>query len=86
MALLLYKSFGQAKRSWIEFFLGFSYATALVCGALFTASAAYFWLRTRGPAAAARPAALDAWTRRPLPAARASNGGAWRGRAGGGLS
>ncbi|WP_437902608.1 DUF5690 family protein [Sorangium sp. So ce327] len=60
VALLLYKSFGQAKRSWLEFFLGFSYATAFLCGALFAASAAYFWLRTRGPSATVRPAALDA--------------------------
>ncbi|MGK4003457.1 DUF5690 family protein [Sorangium sp. So ce1036] len=45
--VLLYKSFGQPKRSWIEFFLGFSYAMALVCAALFAASAGYFWLRTR---------------------------------------
>ncbi|WP_437669854.1 DUF5690 family protein [Sorangium sp. So ce131] len=60
VAVLLYKSFGQAKLSWLEFFLGFSYATALACGALFAASAGYFWLRARGPAAsrarAARPA------------------------------
>jgi hypothetical protein len=61
VALLLYKSFGQAKRSWLEFFLGFSYATAFLCAALFVVSAAYFWLRTRPrarvPAAAS---ALDA--------------------------
>ncbi|KYF50973.1 hypothetical protein BE08_00455 [Sorangium cellulosum] len=56
VALLLYKSFGQAKLSWLEFFLGFSYATALVCAALFAASAVYFWLRTRPRLPAAAPA------------------------------
>ncbi|WP_437596055.1 DUF5690 family protein [Sorangium sp. So ce590] len=56
VALLLYKSFGQAKLSWIEFFVGFSYATASLCAALFAASAAYFWLRTRAPVPGARPA------------------------------
>ncbi|KYG04521.1 hypothetical protein BE21_03930 [Sorangium cellulosum] len=59
VVLLLYKSFGQAKLSWLEFFLGFSYATAFICAALFAASAGYFWLRTRAPVPAARPA-LDA--------------------------
>ncbi|WP_437949954.1 DUF5690 family protein [Sorangium sp. So ce296] len=59
VVLLLYKSFGQAKLSWLEFFLGFSYATAFLCAALFAASAGYFWLRTRAPVPAARPA-LDA--------------------------
>ncbi|WP_437618773.1 DUF5690 family protein [Sorangium sp. So ce1151] len=56
VALLLYKSFGQARRSWLEFFLGFSYATAFLCAALFAASAGYFWLRTRSPLPAARSA------------------------------
>ncbi|AGP38703.1 membrane protein [Sorangium cellulosum So0157-2] len=59
VVLLLYKSFGQAKLSWLEFFLGFSYATAFICAALFAASAGYFWLRTRALVPAARPA-LDA--------------------------
>lgn len=52
VALLLYKSFGQARLSWLEFFLGFSYATAFLCAALFVASAGYFWLRTRSRAQA----------------------------------
>ncbi|WP_437934306.1 DUF5690 family protein [Sorangium sp. So ce341] len=56
VVLLLYKSFGQAQLSWLEFFLGFSYATAFLCAALFAASAGYFWLRTRAPVPAARPA------------------------------
>ncbi|WP_437630341.1 DUF5690 family protein [Sorangium sp. So ce854] len=56
VALLLYKSFGQAKLSWLEFFLGFSYATAIACAALFAASAVYFWLRTRPRLPAAAPA------------------------------
>ncbi|WP_437661227.1 DUF5690 family protein [Sorangium sp. So ce1182] len=59
VALLLYKSFGQPKLSWLEFFLGFSYATSFICATLFVASAGYFWLRTRGPVPAPRPA-LDA--------------------------
>lgn len=58
VGLLLYKSFGQAKLSWLEFFLGFSYATSFLCAALFVVSAGYFWLRTRSraPAPAAAPA------------------------------
>lgn len=47
VGLLLYRSFGQARLSWIEFFRGFSYATAAICGALFAVGAAYFWVRTR---------------------------------------
>jgi hypothetical protein len=59
VGLLLYKNFGQAKLSWLEFFVGFSYAAALMCGGLFLAAAGYFWARTRakGPAPAAAPAA-----------------------------
>ena len=57
--LLLYRSFGQARLSWIDFFLGLSYATALICGALFAVGAAYFWSRTRAdaPASSGVPAA-----------------------------
>jgi hypothetical protein len=47
VGLLLYKNFGHASLSWIEFFLGFSYGTAVVCGALFAVGAAYFWRGTR---------------------------------------
>jgi hypothetical protein len=50
VGLLLYKNFGHAKLSWIEFFVGFSHATAVICGVLFAAGAAYFWARARGPA------------------------------------
>jgi hypothetical protein len=56
VGLLLYKNFGQAKLSWIEFFVDFSHATALICGALFALGAAYFWARTRGPAPEAEAA------------------------------
>jgi Family of unknown function (DUF5690) len=51
VGLLLYKNFGQAKLSWLEFFLGFSYFTAVFCAALYLGSAAYFWWRTRPVAA-----------------------------------
>jgi hypothetical protein len=47
VALLLYKNFGRADLSWLEFFLGFSYVDAVLCAGLFAASAAYFWGRTR---------------------------------------
>jgi hypothetical protein len=59
VGLLLYRTFGRPSVSWLEFFTGTSYATAVVTGALFVMSAAYFWAHTRGPRAeaAAPPAA-----------------------------
>jgi hypothetical protein len=56
VALLLYKNFGHAKLSWLEFFLQSSYATAVVCGVLYWVSGAYFWARTRPVEAEARAA------------------------------
>jgi Family of unknown function (DUF5690) len=58
VGLLLYKNFGQAKLSWLQFFVRFSYATASFCAALFVVSAAYFWRSSRGPAVAATPPEL----------------------------
>jgi len=57
VGLLLYKNFGQAKLSWLEFFIGFSYVSAALCAALFTATALYFWARTREASPAPEPLA-----------------------------
>lgn len=40
--LLLYKNFGGGQLSWLDFFEGFSYATAIVCSVCFALSAVYF--------------------------------------------
>jgi hypothetical protein len=40
--VLLYKNFGQADVSWVAFFTGFSYVTAIVCTTAFGISAWYF--------------------------------------------
>jgi Family of unknown function (DUF5690) len=45
VALLLYKNFGQAKLSWLDFFIVFSHATAWVGVVLFAGSALYFLRR-----------------------------------------
>ncbi len=50
VGLLLFKNFGGAQLSWLDFFRMFSYATALVCTAAFIASAWYFARLTRAPA------------------------------------
>ncbi len=42
VGLLLYKNFGEAQLSWLEFFIAFSYVTALATGALFATSMVYF--------------------------------------------
>jgi hypothetical protein len=47
VALLLYKNFGQAKLSWLQFFVGFSHLTAWVGVVLFVGSALYFLRRTK---------------------------------------
>lgn len=47
IAVLLYKSFGQADLSWLEFFRGFSYVTSITCTAAFGLSAWYFSRRVR---------------------------------------
>lgn len=54
IVLLLLKNFAAADLSWLDFFRVFSYATAIVCTAAFTASAWYF-RRVIGP----RPSATD---------------------------
>lgn len=48
VGLLLFKNFGGAELSWLDFFRGFSYASALACSAAFVASGLYFAKRTRG--------------------------------------
>lgn len=42
VGLLLFKTFGRPDLSWLEFFVGFSYATALVCTGLFAVSLVWF--------------------------------------------
>jgi len=45
--LLLYKSLGQPKLSWLPFFIAFDHISAVLCSVLFVLSAVYFWRRTR---------------------------------------
>ncbi|MCB9779548.1 MAG: hypothetical protein H6742_13375 [Alphaproteobacteria bacterium] len=47
VALLLYKNFGQGSLSWLDFFVGFSWATFAVCSFSFVASMLYFAWKTR---------------------------------------
>jgi len=42
VVLLLFKNFGKPDLSWLDFFVGFSYVTAVLTGALFAASMIYF--------------------------------------------
>jgi len=42
ISMLLFRTFGDTERSWLEFFLRFSYLTSAVCCASFFASAFYF--------------------------------------------
>lgn len=42
VGLMLYKNFGQPDLSWLDFFLGFSYATAIICTSCFAISLVYF--------------------------------------------
>ena len=46
VGLLLYKNFGHASLSWLDFFVGFSYATAIICSVCFLFSLYYFLRRT----------------------------------------
>ena len=48
VAVLIYRDFGQRSLSWLEFFVGFSYATGAITSACFLGSLAYFAARTRG--------------------------------------
>jgi len=48
VVLLLYKNFGQADLSWLDFFLSFSYATSIVCTLCFAVSLVYFSKITKG--------------------------------------
>jgi len=47
VGLLLYKNFGHAELSWLDFFVGFSWATAIVCTTCFVISMGYFARKTR---------------------------------------
>ena len=47
VALLLYKNFGQSELSWLDFFVGFSWATFAVCTVCFIGSMVYFAWKTR---------------------------------------
>lgn len=47
VALLLYKNFGQAELSWLDFFVRFSWATFAVCTVCFIGSMGYFAWKTR---------------------------------------
>lgn len=47
VALLLYKNFGHAELSWLDFFVGFSWATAIVCTTCFVISMGYFARKTK---------------------------------------
>lgn len=47
-AVYLYRNFGQAELDWVQFFVGFSYVTAVACTALFAVAGAYFARTARG--------------------------------------
>lgn len=49
IGVLLYKLVGQAELSWLGFFRGFSYVTAVACTTAFGVSAWYFARRMPGP-------------------------------------
>lgn len=57
VGILLFKNFGQAELSWLDFLVGFSWVTAGVGALGFSISAAYFARVTRSRAKAAAPAA-----------------------------
>jgi hypothetical protein len=52
VGIVLYKMLGHAELPYLDFFRGFSYATAIVTAVCFAASGAYFLRRARRPAAA----------------------------------
>ncbi len=47
VAIVLYKTFGQADIAKLQFFRYFSYATSIVCTAFFSISCVYFLRRAR---------------------------------------
>jgi hypothetical protein len=47
IVILIVKNFGDAERTWLSFFLGFSYLCSAVCCICFSFSAIYFWRRLR---------------------------------------
>ena len=55
VGLLLYKNFGQASLSWLEFFIRFSYGTGIVCTLCFSFSLVYFSRTVKEGAARTTP-------------------------------
>lgn len=53
IAVMAYKNFGEAELSWLAFFRGFSYTTAIACTSAFAVSAWYF--ARRAPISGAAP-------------------------------
>lgn len=49
VVVLLYKSFGEPQQSGLDFFITFSYATAIFCSICFALSLAYFGRRASAP-------------------------------------
>jgi len=45
--VLLYKNFGKANLSWLDFFINFSYGTSIICSSLFAISIVYFAYKTK---------------------------------------
>jgi hypothetical protein len=58
VVVLLYKTFGQADLSWIDFFVTFSYATSILCTVCFVLAIAYF-ARQLAPEVSGPPAAAE---------------------------
>ncbi len=56
VALVLYKNFGQGDLSWLDFFVNFSWATAIICTVCFAISTVYFARKTRTDAGDGSPA------------------------------
>ena len=48
IGVLLYKTFGQAELSWVDFFVQFSYVTSLLCVGSFAVAIVYFAKTTAG--------------------------------------
>ena len=46
VVLMMYKNFGEPELSWLDFFIGFSYVTAILCTACFVGSTYYFSRRS----------------------------------------
>jgi hypothetical protein len=55
IGVMVYKNFGEADLSWLAFFRGFSYTTAIACTSAFAVSAWYFARRAPLPSSASPP-------------------------------